>query len=93
MREDAAAIGTDALIWLAGRPEELAALLAVSGLDAAALRARAGEPAFLGFVLDFVLAEAGRRPARASGAARRRRARLDLIQGHGRPRQGLADGA
>ena len=60
MRDEAAAIGADALIWLAGRPEELAALLATSGLDAAALRARAGEPAFLGFVLDFVLAEEAR---------------------------------
>jgi hypothetical protein len=53
--EQAVAVGQDALIWLAGQPEALGALLAASGLAPADVRARAGDPEFLGFVLDFVL--------------------------------------
>jgi Protein of unknown function (DUF3572) len=77
----AAEIGQDALIWLASRPEALAAFLAAGGLAPEALRGRAGDPEFLGFVLDFLLgadamvldfaAEAGLRPedvARARAA-------------------------
>lgn len=70
--EQAIGIGQDALIFLAGRPELLDACLAASGLASSDLRARAGEPDFLGFVLDFLLesddrvtafaAEAGLRP-------------------------------
>ncbi len=59
-RDEAARLGADALIWLADRPEDAAALLAASGLGPGALRARAGDPAFLGFVLDFVLDDEGR---------------------------------
>lgn len=51
----AAEIGQSALIWLVGRPEALEAFLALSGADAAEVRARAAEPEFLGFVLDFLL--------------------------------------
>ena len=52
--EQAAAIGQDALIWLAGRPEALAAFLAQSGLAPDDLRPRAADPEFLGFVLEFL---------------------------------------
>jgi hypothetical protein len=51
----AAEIGQSALIWLIGRPEALEAFLGASGADAAEIRARAGEPEFLGFVLEFLL--------------------------------------
>ena len=53
--EHAVAIGQDALIWLAGQPEALSALLATTGLAPEDMRARADDPEFLGFVLDFVL--------------------------------------
>jgi Protein of unknown function (DUF3572) len=53
--EQAVAIGQEALIWLAGRPEALDAFLAASGLAPGEVRARAADPEFLGFVLDFVL--------------------------------------
>jgi hypothetical protein len=55
-----AALAADALIWLASRPGDAAALLAASGLDPSDLRARAADPAFLGFVLDFVLSDEAR---------------------------------
>jgi hypothetical protein len=55
-RERAIAIGQDALIWLAGQPEALGAFLAASGLAPEDFRARARDPEFLGFLLDFVLA-------------------------------------
>lgn len=53
--ENAAVVGENALIFLAGRPELLEACLAQSGLDATEVRARSGEPEFLGFILDFLL--------------------------------------
>jgi hypothetical protein len=52
--DEAAAIGQDALIWLAGRPEALASFLAASGLAPEDLRRRAADPEFLGFVLEFI---------------------------------------
>ena len=55
-QEHAIAVGQSALVWLAATPEALTAFLAASGLPPGAIRARAGEPEFLGFVLDFVLA-------------------------------------
>jgi hypothetical protein len=56
MNENGAiALAQGALIWLAARPDEMGRLLAASGLDAADLRAGAGDPEFLGFVLDFLL--------------------------------------
>ena len=57
--ERAAALATDALIWLAGRPEDMARFLAATGAEAGDLRRRAGEAEFLGFVLDFLLGEEG----------------------------------
>jgi uncharacterized protein DUF3572 len=53
--QDAATLGLRALAWLA-RGEGVDRFLVVSGLDPAALRARAGEPELLGAVLEFVLA-------------------------------------
>jgi Protein of unknown function (DUF3572) len=52
---DAVEIAQDALIWLAGRPEDLARFLAYGGAYAEDLRDRSGDPEFLGFVLDFLL--------------------------------------
>jgi hypothetical protein len=57
MTRDAAAIAADALLWLLGRPEDLDAFMAASGLSPGDLRAGAGDPEFLGFVLDFLLAD------------------------------------
>lgn len=53
--ETASGIAQEALIWLAGDPERLGRFLAASGAGPADLRARAGDPEFLGFLLDFVL--------------------------------------
>jgi hypothetical protein len=46
-----------ALAHIAGDETLFARFFALSGLDEAALRARAGEPAVLGGVLDFVLGD------------------------------------
>ncbi len=54
---EAEALAIDALGWLAGQPEALSRFLAASGAGPAELRARAAEPAFLGFVMDFLLSE------------------------------------
>jgi hypothetical protein len=53
----AADLGRDALIWLASRPEALGRFLASSGAGPAEIRARAADPEFLGFVLDFLLSD------------------------------------
>ena len=53
--EQAISIGQDALVWLSRRPEALSRFLAESGLAPEALRRRADDPEFLGFVLDFLL--------------------------------------
>ena len=55
--EAAEALALAALVWLAARPEDAGTFLAAAGADPAALRARAAEPEFLGFVLDFLLAD------------------------------------
>jgi hypothetical protein len=48
-------IARDALLWLTGRPNDLARFLALSGAGPGDLRRRAGDPEFLGFLLDFLL--------------------------------------
>ena len=53
--DKAAAIGQEALVFLAGEPALLDACLAQSGLAADDLRARAADPQLLGFLLDFLL--------------------------------------
>jgi hypothetical protein len=53
----AEALARDALLWLAGRPEALGRFLAETGAGPQDLRAGARDPGFLGFVLDFLLAD------------------------------------
>ena len=49
-----------ALAWMAERPEVFGGFLGTSGLAPTDMRAVAGEPGFLGSVLDYVLEEEGR---------------------------------
>ncbi len=56
-QSQAEALAIDALSWLAGQPEAMGRFLASSGSGPAELRSRAAEPAFLGFVMDFMLSE------------------------------------
>ena len=56
-RENAEIIGIQALGWLAGHEDLSGAFLNMSGLSADELPARAGDPEFLGFVLDFLLGD------------------------------------
>jgi hypothetical protein len=51
----AEALAAEALGFLAERREALEAFLAAAGAGPGDLRARAAEPEFLGFVLDFLL--------------------------------------
>ncbi|WP_438990924.1 DUF3572 domain-containing protein [Lentibacter sp.] len=48
-------IGLKALIWLAGNEDLMPVFLGASGADVAAIKASAGDPAFLASVLDFLL--------------------------------------
>lgn len=50
-------LGLQALAWMAGDAEVIGGLLAASGGDVGDLRARAAEPEFLGFVLDYLLSD------------------------------------
>lgn len=56
-REAAELVGLQLLGWMAGQDDVVARFLAATGADAADLRARAREPDFLGFVLDYLLAD------------------------------------
>lgn len=55
--ERALTVASEAFLFLAGRESDFGRLLAASGLAPAEVRARAADPEFLGFVLDFVLSE------------------------------------
>jgi hypothetical protein len=56
MQRDAAeTVGVQALGWLAGNDELLPVFLGSTGASLDDLRAGAGDPAFLGSVLDFVM--------------------------------------
>ncbi len=55
-RENAEAVAVQALAFVAGEPTLLSRFLAISGIDASAIRKAAREPGFLAGVLDFVLA-------------------------------------
>jgi hypothetical protein len=56
MQRDAAeTVGVQALGWLAGNDELLPVFLGSTGASLDDLRAGAGEPAFLGSVLDFLM--------------------------------------
>ena len=54
-RDTAETIALTALGYLAGAAEDFDRFLTTSGLDAASLKARAGEPEVLAAVLDFLL--------------------------------------
>ena len=54
---EAEALAARALAWMAGDHELIGRFLAASGAGPAELRAAAAEPGFLGFVLDYVLAD------------------------------------
>jgi hypothetical protein len=53
-RLGAQTLALQALAWIVGDPDLGPRLLALTGLDPAGLRARAGEPAVLGATLDFL---------------------------------------
>lgn len=53
--DQAETLALNALLWIAADPERSGPFLAASGASAEDLRARAGDPEFLGFVLDFLL--------------------------------------
>lgn len=55
--EAAERIGLQALGWIASDPERAGAFLGAAGCGPEDLRARAREPEFLGFVLDFLLGD------------------------------------
>ena len=54
--EDDAVLALSALAWTLGEPARAARLLALTGLDPADLRARAGEPAVLIATIGFLAA-------------------------------------
>ena len=54
-RENAETLALRALAWLAGNDELLPVFLGASGAGLDDLKARAGDPVFLGAVLDFLL--------------------------------------
>jgi hypothetical protein len=56
-KEGAEALAIDALGWLAADPDALGGFLAASGAGPAELRARATEPEFLIFLLEFMLSD------------------------------------
>lgn len=54
-RHEAERLAAEALLWLAGDADRIETFLAASGASPDELRAQAGDPAFLGFVLDHIL--------------------------------------
>jgi len=55
--EEAEITALKALGFLAADPERISRFMDLSGLDPDAIRASAGEPAFLGGLLDYLLAD------------------------------------
>jgi hypothetical protein len=55
-QQDAATLALGALAWTLAEPARAERLLALTGLDAHELRARAGEPALLAAVIGFLCA-------------------------------------
>ncbi len=55
----AAEIGAQALVWLAADENRLVAFLGNTGASPDDLRRQSRDPAFLGFVLDFLLSDEG----------------------------------
>ncbi len=56
-RPQAEALAVSALAWMAGDADLIGRFLAATGAGPGDLRARAAEPEFLGFVLDFLLSD------------------------------------
>ncbi len=56
-RPQAEALAVSALAWMAGDADLIGRFLAATGAGPGDLRTRAAEPEFLGFVLDFLLAD------------------------------------
>ena len=56
-RPAAEALGAQVLAWMAADPDRIARFAGVTGAEIADLRAAAGQPEFLGFVLDFLLSD------------------------------------
>lgn len=56
-REAAETLALSALGWIAAQPEVAGQFLATAGASAEELRSRAGDPEFLGFVLDFLMSD------------------------------------
>jgi hypothetical protein len=56
-RPQAEALAVSALAWMVGDDKLIGRFLATAGAAPGDLRARAAEPEFLGFVLDFLLAD------------------------------------
>lgn len=54
-KTQAQSLASEALLWLAGQPEELEHFMAATGIGPSDIRSRASDPEFLGFVLDFLL--------------------------------------
>lgn len=56
-REQAEHLALTALTWIAAQPEIAGGFLGAAGAGVDELRTRAGDPEFLGFVLDFLLGD------------------------------------
>jgi hypothetical protein len=56
-RESAELLGLQALGWIAGQPDLAGRFVSTAGASADEMRARAADPEFLGFVLDFLLSD------------------------------------
>jgi len=56
-RDGAESVAIQALSFIAAEPDRLARLLALSGIDAGAIRTAAAEPGFLVGVLDYIVGD------------------------------------
>ena len=56
-RDQAETLGLQALGWLVGQEDLAGAFLGATGLSSGEMTARAADPEFLGFVLDFLLSD------------------------------------
>ena len=54
--EEAEAVAVQILVWLTGQPELMSRFLALTGIEASAIRQAAAEPGFLAGVLGFIMA-------------------------------------
>lgn len=54
-RDAAETLGLQALAWIVGNEDLVAAFMGASGISADDLKSRANDPEFIGFVLDFLM--------------------------------------